>query len=132
MLPQFGLAEFLLIAAVALIVVGPKDLPLMMRRLGQFVGKARAMAKEFQSAFDDIARQAELDELRKEIEDLKNDNMLKQAQDDLKDFEREVNAEVMKADAALKEDKTPEPAPATEAAEKPAKPEVPPAAGDAA
>lgn len=103
MLPQFGLTEFLLIAVVALIVVGPRDLPLMMRKLGQFVGKARAMAKEFQSAFDDIARQAELDELRKEIEDLKNENMLKDAEREFADFERDVNAEVMRADAALKE-----------------------------
>ena len=71
MLPQFGLTEFMLVAIVALIVVGPKDLPLMMRKLGQFVAKGRAMAREFQSAFDDIARQAELDELRKEIEDLR-------------------------------------------------------------
>ena len=70
MLPQFGLPEFLLIAVVALIVVGPKDLPLMMRKLGQWIGQAKRMAGEFQNAFDDMARQAELDELRKEINDL--------------------------------------------------------------
>ena len=69
MLPQFGFQEFLLLAIVALIVVGPEDLPLMMRKLGQWVGKMRAMAREFQSAFDDIAKQAELDELRKDIDE---------------------------------------------------------------
>ena len=70
MLPQFGFTELLLVAVVALIVVGPSDFPLMMRKLGQFVAKGRAMANEFRAAFDDIAKQAELDELRKEIEDL--------------------------------------------------------------
>ena len=98
MLPQFGFQEFLLLAIVALIVVGPEDLPLMMRKLGQWVGKMRAMAREFQNAFDDIAKQAELDELRKEIEDLKRDNVLKQASDELKDVEDSINAEVMRAE----------------------------------
>lgn len=96
MLPQFGLPEFLLIAVVALIVVGPKDLPLMMRKLGQWVGQAKRMAGEFQNAFDDMARQAELDELRKEIETLKKENQLTDAVDDLKAAEAEINAAVMK------------------------------------
>lgn len=95
MLPQFGLTEFMLIAIIALIVVGPKDLPLMMRKLGQFVARGRAMAREFQSAFDDIARQAELDELRKEIEDLRRDNELTKAVDDLKRTESDINRRVM-------------------------------------
>ena len=95
MLPQFGMTEFLLIAVIALIVVGPKDLPMMMRKLGQFVAKGRSMAREFQSAFDDIARQAELDELRKEIEDLRRDNQLTQAVDDLKKTEADINRKVM-------------------------------------
>jgi len=96
MLPQFGFTEFLLIAIVALVVVGPKDLPMMMRKLGQFVGKARAMANEFRAAFDDIARQAELDELRQEIEDLKNNNAVKEATDEMRGFERDMNAKVMR------------------------------------
>jgi len=95
MLPQFGFSEFLLLAAAALIIVGPKDLPLMMRKLGQFVAKGRAAAREFQAAFDDIARQAELDELRKEIEDLKKANTLSEAEADMAAFERDVNADVM-------------------------------------
>ncbi len=108
MLPQFGFQEFLLLAIVALIVVGPEDLPLMMRKLGQWVGKMRAMAREFQNAFDDIAKQAELDELRKEIEDLKRENVLKQATDELKDVEDSINAEVMRAEQAASPPK-PEP-----------------------
>ena len=97
MLPQFGIAEFLLLAAAALIVVGPKDLPVMMRKLGQFVARGRAMAREFQSAFDDIAKQAELDELRKEIEDLKRQNAVTEAADSLRAVESDINASVMRS-----------------------------------
>ena len=104
MLPQFGMSEFLLIAIVALIVVGPKDLPLMMRKLGQMAAKARGMASEFRSAFDDIAKQAELDELRKEIEALKRDNVVKQAAEELSAAERDINARVMAGDRAAPED----------------------------
>lgn len=68
MLPEIGAAELLIIAAVALIVVGPKDLPLLMRRIGQFMAKVRSMASEFRASFDDMARQSELDDLRKEVE----------------------------------------------------------------
>lgn len=96
MLPQFGFSEFLLLAVIALIVVGPKDLPMMMRKIGQFVGKARGMAREFQTAFDDIARQTELEELRKEIEALKNDNVVAKAADDLKSVEKDINEAVMR------------------------------------
>jgi len=99
MLPQFGFTEFILIAIVALVVVGPKDLPVMMRKLGQFVAKGRAMANEFRAAFDDIARQAELDELRQEIEDLKNENAVKEATDEMRNFERDVNDQVMRETA---------------------------------
>lgn len=96
MLPQFGFSEFLLIAIIALIVVGPRDLPLMMRRLGQFVAKGRRMANEFRAAFDDIARQTELDELRKEIQDLKKNTDITKAADDLKTYEQDVNSSIMK------------------------------------
>lgn len=96
MIPQFGVAEFLLLAIVALIVVGPRDLPVMMRKMGKAVGKAKGMAREFQSAFDDIARQAELEELRNEIEEIKRDNAFKQAEDDLREVEKDINDAVMR------------------------------------
>lgn len=73
MLPQIGMTELLLIGAVALIVVGPKDLPLLLRRVGKFVGQAKRMAREFQSTFDELGRQAELEALRKEVEALKKE-----------------------------------------------------------
>lgn len=68
MIPEVGGSELILIAIVALIVVGPKDLPVMLRKVGQFVAKLRGMAAEFRASFDEMARQSELDELRKEVE----------------------------------------------------------------
>lgn len=67
MLPEIGASELLLIAIVALIVVGPKDLPALLRKLGQMMAKVRGMAAEFRSSFDEMARQSELDDLRKEV-----------------------------------------------------------------
>jgi sec-independent protein translocase protein TatB len=60
-------SELLVIIVVALVVVGPKDLPRLMRTAGQWAGRARAMADQFRRSFDDIARQSELDELRGEV-----------------------------------------------------------------
>jgi len=71
MLPEIGATELLVIAAVALIVVGPKDLPILLRKLGQWVAKARGMANEFRASFDEMARQSELDELRREVQALR-------------------------------------------------------------
>lgn len=69
--PGIGGFEILVIGLVALLVVGPKDLPMLMRKVGQFVGKARGMANEFRASFDEMARQSELDDLRKEVEALR-------------------------------------------------------------
>ena len=55
---DLGWTELLLIGIVALIVVGPKDLPLLFRKVGKFVGKARGMAREFSRAMDDAADEA--------------------------------------------------------------------------
>ncbi|TYO89956.1 Sec-independent protein translocase protein TatB [Oceanicella actignis] len=61
---DIGWSELLVIGALALIVVGPKDLPVMLRTLGRYVGKARGMAREFQRTLEDAAREADLPELR--------------------------------------------------------------------
>lgn len=73
--PGIGATELLLIGIIALLVVGPKDLPLLMRRVGQFMGKARSMAADFRASFDEMARQSELDDLRKEVEALRTGQM---------------------------------------------------------
>ncbi|PHS27983.1 MAG: twin-arginine translocase subunit TatB [Robiginitomaculum sp.] len=90
MLPQLGFTEFLLIAIVALVVVGPRELPGMLRKVGGWVAKARGMAREFQGAFDDMGREVELDELRKEIEAIKNANPIADIADDLSKTEDEM------------------------------------------
>lgn len=59
------LPEFLFVAVLALIVIGPKDLPKVMRVVGKWVGRARAMANQFRSGFDDMIRQSELEEMEK-------------------------------------------------------------------
>jgi sec-independent protein translocase protein TatB len=74
MFDLFSWSHILILLVVALVVVGPKDLPRMMHMAGKWAGKARAMANEFRKSFDEMARQAELDELRKEIDDLKKNN----------------------------------------------------------
>lgn len=79
-----GFSEMLLIGVVALLVVGPKDLPILARKLGGFVKKMRAMAADFQHSFDDLARQAELDELRKEISNLRNLNPINSIKEEVK------------------------------------------------
>jgi sec-independent protein translocase protein TatB len=88
MLPDIGGTELLVIAAVALIVVGPKDLPVLLRKLGQFVGRMRGMASEFRASFDEMARQSELDELRREVQAMRSGqftNPVQEAADAAKD-----------------------------------------------
>lgn len=72
--PGIGGGEWLVIGIVALLVVGPERLPGLLRELGKWVAKARGMANEFRASFDDMARQSELDDLRKEVEALRTGN----------------------------------------------------------
>lgn len=57
--------ELMLVALVALVVIGPKDLPKAMRVVGQWVGRARGVARQFRSGFDAMVREAELEEMEK-------------------------------------------------------------------
>jgi sec-independent protein translocase protein TatB len=77
---DIGWTELLVVAVVAVVVVGPKDLPRMMRVAGQWMGRARAMADQFRRSFDDMARQQELEELRAEVMKLHNDKTLEEIQ----------------------------------------------------
>ncbi|WP_082504135.1 Sec-independent protein translocase protein TatB [Methylobacterium sp. Leaf111] len=63
--------EVMLIGGVALIVIGPKDLPKALRTVGQITGKMRRMAGEFQSQFNEAIREAEFDEIRREVDGVK-------------------------------------------------------------
>lgn len=65
-------SEMLLIGGVALVVIGPKDLPGALRTAGQAIGKIRRMAAEFQGQFNDAMREAELTDLKKQVDDIGN------------------------------------------------------------
>ncbi len=67
---DLGWSELLIIGVAALIVVGPKDLPRMLRTLGRYAARAKGVARDFQRAMDDAARQADLDELKEVRKDL--------------------------------------------------------------
>lgn len=60
---DIGYSELLIIAIVALIVIGPKDLPRAMRTVGNLVGRARGMARHFRSGIDTMMREAEMEEM---------------------------------------------------------------------
>ena len=64
---DLGLTEMLVVGVVALIVVGPKDLPVMFRTVGRAVGKAKGMAREFTSAMNDAADQSGVKDLSKDL-----------------------------------------------------------------
>lgn len=97
MLPDIGGTELLIIAAVALIVVGPKDLPALLRKVGQFVGRMRGMASEFRASFDEMARQSELDELRREVQAMRSGQFTNPVQD-AADAARDVQVDQVFAD----------------------------------
>jgi sec-independent protein translocase protein TatB len=103
MFPEGRLFEFLIVGAVALVVVGPKDLPMLLRKVGQFVGKIRGMAAEFRASFDEMARQSELDELRKEVQALRTARPMDYVSSKLgsDDVMHEINADLAAANAAI-------------------------------
>lgn len=70
---DLGWGEILVIAVVAILVVGPKDLPRLMKGIGEWVAKARRMASHFQAGVDEMIRQAELEHLRKDLNTIRKD-----------------------------------------------------------
>ncbi len=119
--------EFLLIGIVALIVIGPKELPAVMRGLGQWTRKIRSLAADFQNQFHEAMREAEMADLKKQVDDVAQD--IKQY-DPLKDVRADVEAIGKDLDAApdkSSEEKSPqkelskEAAPESPAAAAPAK-----------
>ncbi|HEY0412976.1 MAG TPA: Sec-independent protein translocase protein TatB [Allosphingosinicella sp.] len=76
---MFGVdsSELLIVALVALVVIGPKDLPRVMRVVGQWVGRARGMARHFRSGIDEMIRQSELEEMEKKWRE-ENDRIMRE------------------------------------------------------
>jgi sec-independent protein translocase protein TatB len=110
-----GYSELLLIAIVTLLVVGPKELPNLLRRIGEWTGKARAMARHFRSGFDTMIREAEIEEMNKQWA-AHNQTIMASTPDltDLPEPERDADLEEI-ADL-------PPPEPAGEAPAKPKRP----------
>ncbi len=65
---DIGWTEMLMIAVIAIVVIGPRDLPKMLKTVGGWVRKARATVRELQTGIEDMAREAELDEVKKSVE----------------------------------------------------------------
>ncbi len=78
---DIGWTELLIIAVVAIIVVGPKDLPRMLRSVGRYAGQLRRTANEFRSQFDEAIRESELDEIRTSLKDAADMNPVNQIKD---------------------------------------------------
>ena len=94
---DIGWSELLVIGVVAIVVVGPKELPRLMRTFGHYTGKLRAMAGDFQRQFEDAVRDSEIDEVRKAMQD----------------FHAQASDATASVDKPLMVRKPPEPAPAT-------------------
>jgi sec-independent protein translocase protein TatB len=67
---DIGWSELVVIAVVALIAIGPKELPAVLRTVGQYMGKIRRMASEFQGQFQEAMREAEMADLKKHVDDM--------------------------------------------------------------
>ena len=75
---DIGWPEMAVVAVIALIIIGPKDLPRIMRFVGQWAGKARGMARQFQRSIDDMARESDLDEVKKSVASVSKFNPAKE------------------------------------------------------
>src|SRR5262249_42396010 len=98
---EIGWSELLLIAVVALIAIGPKELPTVLRTLGQWMSKLRRMASEFQSQFQEAMREAEMADLKKQV-----DEMTTQAQsyanfDPVSEVRRELESTQQQIESAV-------------------------------
>ncbi len=96
-------SEMVLIGAVALVVIGPKDLPKALRTVGQTVGKIRRMAAEFQGQFNEAMREAELADLKKQVEDV-GGSVSSALNNDFKPIDPIKEFEAPKPDDAAKSD----------------------------
>src|SRR5579863_35577 len=91
-------SKLALIAVVALVVIGPKDLPRVMRILGQWMQRARAIARDFQGSLDQMVREAELEEVKRTVDKAANfdvEHEIGQTIDPRGDLQRSLNDPVL-------------------------------------
>jgi sec-independent protein translocase protein TatB len=117
---DIGWTEMLVIAVVMIVVVGPKDLPKMLRTFGRTTAKMRAMAGDFQKQFNEALREAELEDVKKSVDSLKSLNPAAEIRKQLNPLEKAAADVRSGLDAALKP--TPKPADAAAAVAKSAEP----------
>jgi len=80
---DLGWSEILVIAVVAIVVIGPKDMPQAFRTVGQWMSKARALAREFQGHIDDLMRETQVDEMKREFQSMTRPPELEGLEDEL-------------------------------------------------
>ena len=95
---DIGFPEFLLISFVLLIVVGPKDLPKVLRSITSFVRKIKSMASQFHSGIDDLANEAEISDLRKEVNKIDKKSLIDDHVGEIRELEDDVNIKSIKND----------------------------------
>lgn len=103
---EVGWSELLVIAIILIVVVGPKDLPAMMRTFGRMMGRVRTMANEFRGQFDEAMREAELDEVRKGLGEVNKYNpasTLRDAINPIRQLGQDIKSDLQKAgDVSIK------------------------------
>ena len=97
-----GWSEMLVIAIVLIVVVGPKDLPRMLRQFGRQTSKLRAMAADFQKQFNEALKEAELDDVKKSVDELRNLSPAAEIRKQLNPFEQAAADVRSGVDAAMK------------------------------
>lgn len=106
---DIGWSELLVIGVVALLVVGPKELPALLRTIGRYVGMIKRQANEFRAQFDEAMRETEFDQLRKEVASLKSEaeTSLRSAEQSVKSELDDAKSELDSISAAAKPDSKP-------------------------
>jgi sec-independent protein translocase protein TatB len=108
---DIGWSELLLIGVVALVVIGPKELPGVLRTLGQWMRKVRSMAGDFQNQFQEAMREAEMADLKKQVDDLAHDFT---HYDPLSEVRKDVETAGRDIETSLQHAPKTEPAPSSE------------------
>src|SRR6516162_4177561 len=98
---EIGWSELLLIAVVALIAIGPKELPTVLRTLGQWTSKLRRMASEFQSQFQEAMREAEMADLKKQVDEMTSQAQSYASFDPVSEVKRELESTQQQIESAM-------------------------------